>query len=123
MWTAVRLSRSSNLYPAFRFSFFPTRLVSFALNADDTTSPFSELTGTTGVEGRVRNMSFCVLRPYDPLATRRVDAEKLWRPSNVNWWKALLGALLMVFSVPVPVGPVAQFCHDIDATLLVKNEP
>ena len=69
---AVWLSRLSYLYAAFRVNFFAGLLVNFALNAVLTTSPFSELTGTTGVVGLVMNESFCVLRAYDPLTTSLV---------------------------------------------------
>ena len=71
----------------------------------------------------VRNASFCVLRAYDPVATSFVVDERLMPPVALNWLNWLPGALLMILSVPVPVGPVAQFCHDMNGTLFVKNEP
>ena len=77
MWTAVRLSRSSNLYAAVRFSFFAGLAVSLALNAVVTTSPFSESPARRAWCVSVRNGSFCVLRAYDPFATSFVVGEKL----------------------------------------------
>jgi hypothetical protein len=117
MFTAVWLSRLSNLYPAVTCSFVAGRAVSFALNAVVATSPFSDATGTTGVVGSVRNASFCVARPYDPFTTSFVCADMFAPAAAVIWLKLLPGALLIVLTMPVGV---AQFCHDIEGTLLRK---
>ena len=73
-----------------------------------------------GVVESVRNMSFCVVRPYEPFATSFVVGLTLNIAMPLNWLKVLLGALLIRLVVwPV----VAQFCQDIDDTLFVKNDP
>ena len=100
MWTAVWLSRLSNLYAAVMFNGFFGLAVSLTLNASLTTRPFRELTGTTTVVLSVRNGSFCVLRAYDPFATSFVVAEKFTPPVAVTWLNELPGALLIVLSVP-----------------------
>src|SRR5450759_172133 len=120
MWTGERLSRSSYLYAAVKLNFFTGRVVNFALSAVVTTNPFSEVAGTTGVVRSVKNRSFCVLRAYDPVATSFVVDEKLKPPVTLSWLKLLLGALLIVLTVLVVV---AQFCHDMNGTLFLKNEP
>src|SRR3990172_4753571 len=120
MWTGERLSRSSYLYATVMLSFFAGRGVNFALSAVVATSPFSEVTGTTGVVMSVKNRSFCVLRAYDPVATSFVVDEKLKPPVTLSWLKLLLRALLIVLTVPAVV---AQFCRETNGTLFLKNEP
>ena len=124
------LSRLLYLYAASRLSFFVGLPVSFASNAEFTTRPLSDVTGTTGVVASVRNRSFCVLREYDPFATSFVLVFMVKPAVPLIWLYRLLGALLIVLTtpvprliVPVPVGPVAQFCHDMNGTLLSKIEP
>src|SRR5512146_3153807 len=120
MWIAVWLSRSSNLYEATRFSFLAGRDVSLTPMSEFTTSPFSELTGTTGVVASVRNASFWVPRPYDPLTTSFVAGEKVRPPVAENWLKLLSGALLIVLLVNEGL---AQFCHESDLMSFRKKEP
>ena len=66
-----------------------------------------------------------MLRAYDPFAINRVADEILKPADPLIWLKSLLGALPMTLTVPGPVavGPVAQFCHDMDRTLFLKNDP
>src|SRR5579883_1901654 len=124
MWTGVSFFRSSNLYDATTFTFFAGRAVHRAYAEVVATSPFSEETGTTGVAGpSSTNRSFCVPREYAALPVSFDVPDSVSPAVAFTWLKSFPGGLVIVLTVAVGPGPLAQFCHVIAVMPFRKNDP